>query len=229
MAQKIQCLCPCGRKVDQKTLRRHLNGHAQPQIRALQVRGHVSTGSPRTPLQSLRKQRRRLAISPSTPLHTTSPGLPLCAKKQLLKPHTRKHIQLRPQSSPGDVLPLNPLPPPPVITGNDRPPSPLPQALFEDSIGQALGASQAEFSDDDTGVILPSLFSTPIPPRGRHAIDIDSDNERGDSGSSEGDDSHGASSNDEISLDSFLAQDCFVGDWEDINEDLIQQLESLGM
>jgi hypothetical protein len=92
-----------------------------------------------------------------------------------------------------------------------------------------LGVSQAEFSDDDTGVIPPPFFSTPIPPCGCHAIDVDSDDEGGDSGSSKGDDGNSASSNDEISLDSFLAQDYFIGDWEDINEDLIQQLESLGM
>jgi hypothetical protein len=227
MAQKVQCLCPCGRKVDQKTLRRHVSGRAQPQIRAFQVYGHVNTGSPRTPLQSLRKQRRRLAISPSTPLRTTSPGLPPCVKKRPLKSRKHTHRQVRPLPSPsGDILPLDPPTPPPIITGNDSPSSPLPQAPFE---GSALGANQAEFASDDTCVIPPSLFSTPIPPRGRHAIDFDSDDMGGDSGSSKGDGGHGTSSDDEITLDSLLAQEYLVGDWEDINEDLLQQLELLGM
>jgi hypothetical protein len=81
-------------------------------------------------------------------------------------------------------------------------------------------------STDDTGVIPPS-FSTPVPPRGHRAIVLDSDSEGEDFGSSKGDNS--ASSDDEIALDALLVQDYVAGDWEDINEDLMEQLESLGM
>jgi hypothetical protein len=226
MAGKIKCLCPCGKKVDQKTLRRHVGGHARPKICALQIHGLISTGSARTPLQSLRKRQRRLATSPSTPRLATSPGMPLHVKKPRSKLLFGKHTRLRAPQSPPDVLHLNPLPPSPIITNNDRPPSPSPQDRFEGSIGHPFSANEAELSTDDTSVIPPS-FSTPVPPRGHCAIVLDSDSEGEDFGSSKGDNS--ASSDDEIALDALLVQDYVVGDWEDINEDLMDQLESLGM
>jgi hypothetical protein len=218
MAQKTLCLCPCGQKVDQKTLRRHFAGHARPQIRALQM--YANAGSPTTPLPSLRKRHRHPTTSPSTPLQV---------KKQSSKLRTARHITtpqqlpaLGPKSSPQRPIfsPLDP-PPSPLITGVISE-TPLPPShILDDFVGHT---DEAQSLNSDADIIPFSPLSSPVQPHHSHLIIDASDDEEPDPS---GPDSN--NSDDEMASGTFRAQGSLVGDWEDINEELLRELESLGM